>query len=413
MVSLDSLLATLAASGVELIVVGALAAVAQGAPVTTHDLDIVPRRTPDNLARLVAVLVGELDARCRGQDAPILRPTVEILLGPGPSLLQTRLGPLDVLGTIEGGRDYDALLPRTRTIEISGHAVRVLELAMLVELERESSRDEDRLVLPILEVTRQRQAEPPRPPATDWRDHPLCAPRDAMPARFWGPERLDPAAWREFAARLDPAAEIAAIVAALGDARDVVDVGGGTGLITQAIARRGPVVVIEPAAEQRAHLPPGITARAGRAEALPLPDHAHDAALATWVLQYCDDPMRAVDELARVARRRVVIVQAAPGNELVEIYNREAAVAGLPPAHHGWLLAEAAERLAAAGFFVSLDRVAVAVRAGDARATAGMLARMHFAGHPRLADMIDATTPYVAARGGVLADDGVVLLGRR
>jgi hypothetical protein len=47
--SLESLLATLATSDVELIVVGMLAAVAEGAPVTTHDLDIVHRRTPDNV----------------------------------------------------------------------------------------------------------------------------------------------------------------------------------------------------------------------------------------------------------------------------------------------------------------------------------------------------------------------------
>jgi SAM-dependent methyltransferase len=153
-----------------------------------------------------------------------------------------------------------------------------------------------------------------------WRDHPLCAPRDAMPARFWGPERLDPEAWRELASVLAPDTEIAALLAALDGATDVVDVGGGTGLITQAIAARMPVVVVEPAPEQRAHLPAGITALAGRAESIPLDDGAADAAIATWVLQYRDDPMRAVSELARAARRRVAIAQAAPGNELVEVY---------------------------------------------------------------------------------------------
>jgi SAM-dependent methyltransferase len=224
---------------------------------------------------------------------------------------------------------------------------------------------------------------------------------------------LDPAAWRELAALLSPEAEIAALLAALGDATDVVDVGGGTGLITQAIARRMPVLVIEPAEEQRAHLPAGITARAGRAEALPLPDHAHDAALATWVLQYTDDPMRAVAELARVARRRVVIVQAAPSNDLVDIYNLEAAVAGLPPAHHGYLLAHAAAQLATAGFCVELERVAVAVPAPrGARGLADVLARLHFTGHPALPEMIAATEPVIAKRlgaAGVLSDDGVVL----
>src|SRR5436309_772923 len=108
--SLESLLATLASSDVEFIVVGLLAAVAQGAPVTTHDLDIVHRRTSENVVHLVDVLVNQLDARYRGRP-DVLRPTVEILSGPGHSLLQTNAGPLDVLGAIEGGRDFDALLP--------------------------------------------------------------------------------------------------------------------------------------------------------------------------------------------------------------------------------------------------------------------------------------------------------------
>jgi hypothetical protein len=150
--SLESLLETLATSDVDFIVVGMLAAVAQGAPVTTHDLDIVHRRTPDNITRLVDVLVNKLDARYRGRP-DVLRPTAEILAGLGHSLLKTSLGPLDVLGAIEGGRDYDALLPSSRRIEISGHPVYVLELATLIELKRGSTRLKDQLVLPILEET--------------------------------------------------------------------------------------------------------------------------------------------------------------------------------------------------------------------------------------------------------------------
>jgi hypothetical protein len=150
--NLESLLATLAASDVEFVVVGMLAAVAQGAAVTTHDLDIVHRRTPDNVARLVHLLVDQLDARYRGR-VDILRPTIEILSGPGHSLLQTNAGPLDVLGAIEGGRDYDALLPVSRPIDIDGHRVHVLGLATLIELKRQSTRLKDQMVLPLLEET--------------------------------------------------------------------------------------------------------------------------------------------------------------------------------------------------------------------------------------------------------------------
>lgn len=253
---------------------------------------------------------------------------------------------------------------------------------------------------------------------TSWSDHPLCGPHDTMPSAFWGPETLDSAAFVELVDLLTPDAEIAALLVALMDIKQVVDVGGGTGLLTQAIAKGAEVTVIEPDPAQRALVPGGIIVADGRAEAVPLPDGATEAAIATWVLQYCDDPLRAVAELARIARHRVVIVQAAPGNDLVEIYNREAEVAGLPRAHHGWLLAHAATLLEAAGFAVTLQRIAIPVRppAGGAEQLAGTLARLHFAGHPKLAEMIAATTPMIGrtlAIGSALADDGVLLSARR
>ncbi|MEZ4403672.1 MAG: methyltransferase domain-containing protein [Kofleriaceae bacterium] len=251
-----------------------------------------------------------------------------------------------------------------------------------------------------------------------WPAHPLCVASVPWPARFWGAEQLDPGAWRQLAARLDASAEIDALCRALDGVADVLDVGGGTGLLTQAIAARvAPVTIVEPSAAQRAHLPAGLTALAGRAEAVPVPAAAADAAIATWVLQYTDDPGAAVDELARVARQRVVIVQAAPGNDLVDVYNAEAGVAGLPPAHHGWLLALAAERLAAAGFVIELTRVAATVRChpDEAATVADLLATLHFADHPRRAALVAATTPLIAARAaaGTLCDDGVMLLARR
>jgi len=61
---LTSLLSRLAAARVEFVLVGGLAAVAQGAPLTTHDIDIVPRRTPENVAALLAFL-GTVHARYR------------------------------------------------------------------------------------------------------------------------------------------------------------------------------------------------------------------------------------------------------------------------------------------------------------------------------------------------------------
>ncbi|HEY4180449.1 MAG TPA: methyltransferase domain-containing protein [Kofleriaceae bacterium] len=249
-----------------------------------------------------------------------------------------------------------------------------------------------------------------------WRDHPLCGPRATYPDRFWGPERMDSDAFVELVDLLSPDAELAAITAALAGVTDVVDIGGGTGLITQAIARIAPVRVIEPDPEQRAHLPPGITVQDGRAEHLPVADRGTDAAVITWVMQYCDDPLKAISELVRIARRRVVIVQAAPTNDLVTIYNTEAAIAGDKPAHHGWLLATAAEALEAAGFTVELHPLAIPLKAPkSAAALADTLARMHFRGHAKIREMIDATLPLIEQRlaSGALSDDGAMLVARR
>lgn len=251
---------------------------------------------------------------------------------------------------------------------------------------------------------------------SDWRSHPLCGPRETLPARFWGPESFNPEAWLDLAPLFSLEAELAAILDALGDSTDVVDVGGGTGLITQAVARRMPVLVIEPSAAQRDHLPPGITAREGRIEALPLEDRSHDAALATWVLQYTDDPQRAVRELARVARRRVVIVQGAPSNELIDIYNIEARVVGASLGHHGLLVSGAAEILEQAGFSIVLTHVPIPCTPRDARSLAEIFARMHWWQDPKLAEIIAATTPVIAtllAARGMVTDDAVVISATR
>lgn len=153
---LATLLARLAASGTDFVLVGALAAVAQGAPLTTFDVDVVHRRGADNVDRLLRFLDG-VDARYRGRPAgQVLRPTREALLGDGHQLLSTSLGQLDVLGAIEGGRAYEDLAPTSVTIEVEGQPVKVVGLRTLVELKRGATSAKGRLALAVLEETLRR-----------------------------------------------------------------------------------------------------------------------------------------------------------------------------------------------------------------------------------------------------------------
>ncbi len=109
---IDTLVTTLLEAGVEFIVVGGAATVLHGAPITTQHLDIVPRQTEENIARLFATLV-RLDAVIREPANRGLRPSVPLLSGGGQLLLLTRLGPMDVLGTLQDTRGYDELLPKS------------------------------------------------------------------------------------------------------------------------------------------------------------------------------------------------------------------------------------------------------------------------------------------------------------
>ncbi|MBI5533403.1 MAG: hypothetical protein HY898_11855 [Deltaproteobacteria bacterium] len=142
----------LAAEGVEVILVGMLSAVVRGAPATTFDIDIVHRRTPQNVDRLLRVLLS-IDAVHRG-DPRKLPPTAERLMGPGHQLLSTRLGDIDCLGALHGGETYDDLLPHSDPIPLGdGATLRVLRLETLIEIKRAAGRAKDRAVLPLLEET--------------------------------------------------------------------------------------------------------------------------------------------------------------------------------------------------------------------------------------------------------------------
>ncbi len=149
---LDALIQALLGAGVEFIVIGGAAAVLHGAPVTTQDLDIVHRRTADNVQRFVDLLI-DLDATFRGRD---LRPTVDLLSGRGQLNLSTKLGPLDPLCELHDGRGYEELLPHSQVLTDGSSQIRALDLDTLISVKASSGRARDKLVLPILLALRDR-----------------------------------------------------------------------------------------------------------------------------------------------------------------------------------------------------------------------------------------------------------------
>jgi len=145
------ILSRLADAGVEVIVVGMAAAVLQGVPVATWDLDVVHRRTSENIERLLRVL-RDVGAVAR-HDPRHLEPDATHLIGPGHVLLQTRYGDFDCLGAIDGGRSYEDLLGQSVLVDFEGRALRLLSLSELLAIKIRAARPKDLAVIPYIQST--------------------------------------------------------------------------------------------------------------------------------------------------------------------------------------------------------------------------------------------------------------------
>jgi predicted nucleotidyltransferase len=143
MTDFGALLRCLSEAGVEYVLVGGAAATAHGSARLTQDVDVVYRRSADNLRRLVSALAPH---------APYLR-------GAPPGLpfrwdaatlqrglnftLTTDLGAIDLLGEITGGGRYEDLLSDCVTLKVFGIACQCLGLERLIRVKRAAGRPRD------------------------------------------------------------------------------------------------------------------------------------------------------------------------------------------------------------------------------------------------------------------------------
>jgi hypothetical protein len=145
-----SVLQALIDANVEFVVVGELEAALNKVSGTMFGLEVVYRRTSENVDRILPVL-DALDAMYRVQPERRLRPTTSALLSAGHQKLLTRYGPLDLLGTIGEALGYEELVPRSTEMLIAeGVRARILNLETLIEVKEQLSGEKDRAMLPLL-----------------------------------------------------------------------------------------------------------------------------------------------------------------------------------------------------------------------------------------------------------------------
>jgi hypothetical protein len=139
---LVTLLRALRDARLEAVVVGSVAAVLQGAPVTTQDIDILVRDTPANRGK-----VDDLAAAIGARTMPAALADVCSLIGAATAV--------DVVfDHLPGGLRFESVRARAVEVEVGGLLARVASLDDVIASKRAADRPKDRAQLPLIEETR-------------------------------------------------------------------------------------------------------------------------------------------------------------------------------------------------------------------------------------------------------------------
>jgi hypothetical protein len=135
--ALGAFLKALREAGIDCILIGAMAAIREGAPLMTVDYDFwvsLPERQYVRLLTIVQRLGGTIRSRNFYE------------LSDGTQV--------DMIFTPDGLKEFQQEWKSCRTGKINGVAIRILPLARVIASKRASGRDKDIAVLPVLERTR-------------------------------------------------------------------------------------------------------------------------------------------------------------------------------------------------------------------------------------------------------------------
>lgn len=156
---LRELLARLTEAEVRFVLVGGLAVNAWGYLRGTRDVDVVPDPSPQNLAKLDALLRelgGKVDVGGRLLDAD----AISTFLRTGDrTLVITDLGQVDVLQGLPQVPRFEVLDQEATEVDLDGIAVRVCSLGHLLAMKRASDRPRDRDDLDALEAAQEGRRE--------------------------------------------------------------------------------------------------------------------------------------------------------------------------------------------------------------------------------------------------------------
>ncbi len=153
------LLKLLSDAQVEFIVIGGVAAIMHGSARLTLDLDIVYRRSSDNMERLVGALTP-FEPYLRGAPPGLPFKWDAKTLARGLNFtLRTRLGDIDLLGEVAGGGTYEDLWPQSALMDAFGARYYCVDLERLIQIKRAAGRPKDLQAIAELEAILEERGE--------------------------------------------------------------------------------------------------------------------------------------------------------------------------------------------------------------------------------------------------------------
>lgn len=158
-VSVPPLFQRLTDEGVEVVLIGGLAAVALGVPYVTQDIDLCYNPEPANIGRLSRALMP-LRPRLRVQgltddEAQALPFQLDqrTLQQSAILTLRTDAGDLDLMSSVPGVGDYPQVRAAAVELDVFGFQILVLDLPALIASKRAAGRPKDVAMLPQIEAT--------------------------------------------------------------------------------------------------------------------------------------------------------------------------------------------------------------------------------------------------------------------
>lgn len=142
---------------VQFVVVGGVAAIAHGSASFTVDFDVVAPLTVDNVGRVLRALQPYEPRFYQAHGKPRVDRSAEELAEFKNLYLDTTLGRIDLLGSLPPVGDYETVAGRALTVQLFGHACRIVSLDDLILVKAHVARPKDKLVELELRAIRDRR----------------------------------------------------------------------------------------------------------------------------------------------------------------------------------------------------------------------------------------------------------------